>query len=143
MPYNKRWFCAAEDTLQTLEMKTWRAAMTVRLKPRKRIQHGEGLEVPWINTLNLMRKGNHFDPWKKCCAEILRSTRRIWTPRRSGSANHVPIGNDYYDVCMRVNIGSCSLHVFVTCRLSFTVIVVGRLKELRGSFGYTSMYLYI
>ena len=126
---NKRWFCAAEDTQQTLEMKTQRAAMTMWFKPRKRILYGDGLEVSWRNTLDLMRKDNHLGPWRKCCAEILRSRRRTWIPWRSGRANHVLIGSDCYDVCMRLNTESCSLHAFATCCLSWTVVAVGRLKE--------------
>ena len=42
---NKKWFCAAENNQQTLKMKIGRTAMTMRFKPRKRINNGEGLEV--------------------------------------------------------------------------------------------------
>ena len=32
------------------------------------------------------------------------------------------IGSDCHDACTRLNTESCSLHAFVTCRLSYIVV---------------------
>jgi hypothetical protein len=122
---NKRWFCCCRGYPTYSKNEYRRATMSMKFKPRKRIQHREGLEVLWRHTLNLMCKGNLLGPWRKCFAEILRSTRRTWILLQDRKANHVPIGIDCYDVCTRVNTGSYFLHAFATC----TVIAVGRLKE--------------
>ena len=84
--------------------------------------NGEVIGVPWKNMVNLIHKKNRLSSWKKCYAEILRSMWKFWIPWRGRRVNYVMIGSDCHDACTRLNTESCSLHAFVTCRLSYIVV---------------------
>ena len=54
------------------------------------------------------------------------------TPKNTTSSIHLfhgTRGSDYYNACMRVNTASYFRHLFGTCYLSCTFVVVGGLKR--------------